>query len=421
MRSPTGLKIFVRGVVQGVGFRPFIFALATRHDLTGWVRNTSSGVEIEVFGATEALRSFVRAIQVEKPPLARIDALESQENPFAEYRDFTILTSQAEAGEFMPISPDVAICADCRRELFDPADRRYRYPFINCTNCGPRFSIIQDIPYDRSKTTMSGFPLCRNCHDEYENPLDRRFHAQPVACPDCGPIIQWSEAGVGATGRSPSGEDALQAARAAIKEGKIVAIKGLGGFHLACDATNPQAVETLRQRKKRSDKPFALMAFDLNTIEKYAVITPAEAELLRSAQAPIVLLERNPGSKIAEQVAPGQRTLGFMLPYTPLHLLLLEPAPGFPEVLVMTSGNLSEEPVAYLDDEGVERLSPLADGFLLHNRPIHMRTDDSVARVVDGRTYLLRRARGYAPNSIALPLPARGMPSVLATGAELKN
>jgi hydrogenase maturation protein HypF len=423
--------------------------LAARHHLTGWVRNTSSGVEIEVSGQDADLRAFLRAIQAEKPPLARIDTLESQPVPPAEYTTFTILVSQAEEGQFMPVAPDMAICPDCRRELFDPADRRCRYPFINCTNCGPRFSILQDIPYDRPKTTMSSFALCPSCQAEYDNPRDRRFHAQPVACPECGPQVQWVEIQTiehviarGATLKQsptvggdccpPLGvravcthwcndmtpEAALQAAREALQAGKIVAVKGLGGFHLACDAANQQAVDTLRRRKKRSDKPFALMAFDLAAIERHAEVTPAEAELLRSPQSPIVLLARKPGSNLAAQVAPGQRTLGFMLPYTPLHLLLLEPAPGFPEVLVMTSGNLSEEPVAYLDDEGQERLAPLADAFLLHDRPIHMRTDDSVARVVEGRTCLLRRARGYAPNSIRLP---GRIPSVLAAGAELKN
>ncbi len=437
MTQSAGRKVLVRGIVQGVGFRPFIFGLAERSGLTGWVRNTSSGVEIEVFGAPEALTGFVRAIPAEKPPLARIDALESEEIPYQVWAGFTIQASQAEEGRFLPISPDMAICADCRRELFDPTDRRYRYPFINCTNCGPRFTIIRDIPYDRPKTTMSGFTLCPDCRAEYENPRDRRFHAQPVACATCGPQIQWFEHVIARdTGpkQSPpqdgdrfasddarndvSGEAALQAAREALKAGKIVAVKGLGGFHLACDACDPRAVEELRRRKKRSDKPFALMAFDLQTIARHAEVSPAEAELLASPQSPVVLLERRPDSMVAEQAAPGQRTLGFMLPYTPLHLLLLEPAPGFPEVLVMTSGNLSEEPVAYLDEEGLERLSPLADGFLMHNRPIHMRTDDSVARVVEGRTSLIRRARGYAPNSIALP---SRLPSILAAGAELKN
>ncbi len=409
-----GLKVRVRGIVQGVGFRPFIYTQAMQNHLTGWVRNTSGGVEIEVNGAQAGVEAFLHALQHDLPPLARIDEMESQPSEPNGYTQFEILTSQPKAGDFIPISPDVSICPDCQRELFEPADRRYRYPFINCTNCGPRFTIIQDIPYDRPKTTMAGFPMCPACGTEYKNPLDRRFHAQPVACPECGPQV-WLEVN---GKRTAEREDAVQAARKLLKKGKILAIKGLGGFHLACDATNAKAVAELRSRKKRSDKPFALMAFDLATVEKYADMTEAERGLIQSRQRPIVILEQKPGIKIAPQVAPNQHTLGIMLAYTPLHLLLLEPARGYPDMFVMTSGNLSEEPIAYQDEDARERLEPLADAYLLHDRPIHMRTDDSVARVEFGAPYLLRRARGYAPDPVQMPFET---PSILAAGAELKN
>lgn len=419
-REVKGLKVWVRGIVQGVGFRPFVFNLAEQLDIKGWVKNTSSGVEIEVSGTPDALATLVESIQHHAPPLARIDDLRAESIPVNGYTEFKILESQPEEGAYLPVSPDVAICDDCRRELFDPTDRRYRYPFINCTNCGPRFSIIQDIPYDRPKTTMSAFEMCPDCKAEYENPHDRRFHAQPVACPVCGPMI-WFEGGSGQ--RLGENETAMQAARQWLQNGKILAVKGLGGFHLACDATNAAAVNELRQRKKRSDKPFALMAFNLETIRRHCVVSEEEAELLTSRQAPIVLLERKPEARIAVETAPGQNKLGFMLPYTPEHLLLLEPAPGAPEVLVMTSGNLSEEPIAYQDEDAQQRLSGLADGFLLHNRPIHMRVDDSVTRIINTgsrktQPYLMRRARGYAPDSLRLPQPVQPM---LAAGAELKN
>jgi hydrogenase maturation protein HypF len=414
MTRQSGLQIQVRGIVQGVGFRPFIYNLATRLDLTGWVRNTSSGVEIEVSGTQEALQSFISTIRNSPPPLARIDTIDSQPcDPFPA-TGFEIQTSLPQPGEFIPVSPDVAICADCQRELFDPHDRRYRYPFINCTNCGPRYTIVRDIPYDRPNTTMADFRLCPDCQSEYDDPQDRRFHAQPVACPECGPQLSF-EAGGQVLARE---EDALQMARTWLKQGKILAVKGLGGYHLACDAMDPRAVDELRRRKKRSDKPFALMAPDLATLKKYCLVTQAEEEMLTSRQKPIVILERRPDSTIAEGVAPNQHTLGVMLPYTPEHLLLLEPEEGFPEMLVMTSGNLSEEPIAYLDEDALERLAPLADGFLLHDRPIHIRVDDSVARIAADGSYFVRRSRGYAPDPIRLPFT---LPPVLAVGAELKN
>ncbi len=414
MESSTGLKIHIRGIVQGVGFRPFIFNLAESLGLKGWVKNTSSGVEIEVSGSQETLQRFLDTILTSPPPLARIDELRTEPVTANGYVDFQIIESLAQPGAFLPVSPDVAICDDCRRELFDPSDRRYRYPFINCTNCGPRFSIIRDIPYDRPNTTMAAFSLCPHCLADYQNPHDRRFHAQPVACPVCGPRV-WLESG----GQVLADHDAaIQRARDWLKQGRILAVKGLGGYHLACDAANPSAVDELRRRKKRSDKPFALMAYDLQAIQKHCFVSPEEGALLASHTSPVVLLARRPESNIARQAAPGQSTLGFMLPYTPLHLLLLEKAPGFPEVLVMTSGNLSEEPIAYRDEEARERLGELADAFLLHNRPIHMRVDDSVARIVGGQVYLTRRARGYAPDPLPLPL---NVPPMLAAGAELKN
>lgn len=410
----SGLRIEIKGIVQGVGFRPFIYGLATRLDLKGWVRNTSSGVEIEVSGSTENLQIFTREIRESAPPLSRILSLVAHPVPAGNFERFQILASQAIEGEFIPISPDMNICPDCLREMLDPKDRRYRYPFINCTNCGPRFTIIKDIPYDRPLTTMADFPLCPDCAAEYNDPLNRRFHAQPVACPTCGPYLSLVQNGT----EVETHEAALQDARKLIREGQIVAIKGLGGYLLACDATNPQAVARLRDRKKRSDKPFALMAYDLEAIRRHCFIAQPEEELLTSIQRPIVLLERKPDSNISEHCAPNLHTLGFMLPYTPLHYLLLEPTNDFPNALVMTSGNLSEEPIAYTDEDAMLRLDSIADAFLTHNRPIHMRMDDSVHSISAGKPAILRRARGFAPSPILL---AENIPPTLGAGAELKN
>jgi len=411
----VGKKIWIRGIVQGVGFRPFVYTQAVNLDLTGWVRNTSSGVELEINGTPDKITAFIRTLENNPPPLSRIDELSIEDCQPNGYAGFEIIASQPQPGEFIPISPDMTICENCQIELFTKTDPRYRYPFINCTNCGPRYTIIKDIPYDRPNTTMAAFPMCERCKNEYDNPLNRRFHAQPVACPDCGPHI-WFETSDQA--QLAKHENALQLARDWIRQGKILAIKGLGGFHLACDATNTSAVTELRRRKKRSDKPFALMAFDLTNIEKHCIVTPEERVLLSSKERPIVLLERRNGSTIVLETAPGQNTLGFMIAYTPLHLLLMEPAPGYPEALVMTSGNISEEPIAYTDGDARSRLRDLADGFLMHNRPIHIRVDDSVTRVLHNKTQILRRARGYAPNPLTL---STLLPPILATGAELKN
>ncbi|MCB9418733.1 MAG: carbamoyltransferase HypF [Ardenticatenaceae bacterium] len=459
MSQLEGRRIHIVGIVQGVGFRPFVYGLASRFALKGWVRNTSAGVDIEVDGFTAVLNDFVTALRDELPPLAQIDELTVTNGPANGFTQFEIVHSEAVAGAFQPISPDVSICPDCLREMFDPNDRRYRYPFINCTNCGPRFTIIKDIPYDRPLTTMAGFAMCDDCRAEYENPLDRRFHAQPVACPVCGPQV-WLEDGnqslVNGNPITDDGlritahrEDAIQKARQLLAEGKILAVKGLGGFHLACDALNETAVTTLRQRKLRVDKPFALMMLDVAAVEQHCFVNNAERELLESRERPIVILQRRPDSPIVTQVAPNQNTIGVMLPYTPLHYLLLGRGAGEqgsskgdsavclqPSALVMTSGNLSEEPIATGNEEARERLARLADAFLMHDRDIHVRCDDSVVRVVGSWPLVagedptshqppatshqlpVRRSRGYAPFPVRLPWDA---PPILATGAELKN
>lgn len=414
MSDVHGVRIHVKGIVQGVGFRPFVYALAQELSITGWVRNTSAGVDIELDGSGDRLESFIKALSDRAPPLARIDTISSEKIPPKGFPEFSIVHSEAQEGEFQPISPDVSICMHCARELYDPEDRRFRYPFINCTNCGPRFTIIKDIPYDRPKTTMAPFSLCSDCSAEYKNPLDRRFHAQPVACPVCGPKI-WYEVG----GEQVSeAEDALQAARRDIAFGDLVAVKGLGGFHLVCDATNKAAVEELRKRKLRVDKAFAVMMPDIETIEQHCYVSDEERSLISSHERPIVILQRRERSTIALEVAPGQDTLGVMLPYTPLHILLLDPEDGFPQALVMTSGNMSEEPIASDNQEARERLNPLVDAFLMHDRDIETRCDDSVNRIFDHEPTQLRRSRGYAPNPILLAW--EGLPT-LAAGTELKN
>lgn len=411
--------IHVTGVVQGVGFRPFIYGLARRYALTGWVMNTSAGVEIEVQGEADALDAFTRAITAEAPPLSRVERVTVSAAQANGYTAFEIRPSAAQTGAYQPISPDVATCDECLAEVFDPANRRYRYAFTNCTNCGPRFTIIRDIPYDRPATTMAGFEMCPDCRAEYENPLDRRFHAQPNACPVCGPQLELRpSAAHPLPGWADLPADPIEAARTLIVRGRVVAIKGLGGYHLACDATNAAAVRLLRERKGRAAKPFAIMVPDLATARQLCVLDPAGEQALTVRERPIVLLPWRAGAPVAAEVAPGLNELGVMLPYTPLHHLLLEPAPGFPPALVMTSGNFSEEPIATQDDDALARLAPLCDAFLLHNRPIHIRCDDSVVRPVAGRIVPLRRSRGYAPYPVPLPFQ---VPPLLATGAELKN
>lgn len=407
------VQITVRGIVQGVGFRPFVFWLAQRRALRGRVLNNASGVLIDVEGDDGAIDQFITELSSNPPPLSLVDSIECRDHlePI-NYCDFRIVQSASEGDKFVPISPDVATCEDCLRELLDPHDRRYRYPFINCTNCGPRFTIIQDVPYDRDKTTMSVFPMCPACEAEYHDPMDRRFHAQPNACPACGPQMYWLDA----SGQHGSSSDVLAAALERIKQGQILAIKGIGGFHLACDALNADAVIKLRQRKYREDKPFALMARDVAMIRQFCSVSGEEEALLRSPQRPIVLLRKKPTCGLPEAIAPGLKYLGFMLPYTPLHHLLMSEHNG---PLVMTSGNVSDEPIAYRDDDALGRLRSIADGFLMHNRQIHTRCDDSVMRVVRGCPYPIRRARGYVPYPLKLSFEfAR---EILACGAELKN
>jgi hydrogenase maturation protein HypF len=376
-----------RGVVQGVGFRPFVYRLAREHRLGGYVLNDGDGVLIEAEG--DELDRFAIALEESAPPLARVESVTAEAlTPIGE-TEFRILDSVA-SGRSALIPPDIATCDDCLRELFDPADRRYRYPFVNCTQCGPRFTIVRAVPYDRPNTTMAGFPLCPDCRREYEDPLDRRFHAEPIACPACGPRL------------SMPLEDAI----AVLRGGGIVAVKGLGGYHLACDGANAEAVVRLRARKHREEKPFALMSREPSEV---ALVGRDEWELLASRERPIVLLRRRPDAQVAEAVAPGSPWLGVMLPYTPLHHLLCH---DFRGALVMTSGNLSDEPIAFDDEEAQRRLGGVADAFLAHDRPIHRRCEDSVVRP----DFPVRRSRGYTPS----PLPLSSRPLV-AAGAELKS
>jgi len=407
-------EIFVRGIVQGVGFRPFVYALAQRHRLTGLVRNDAEGVHIEVEGPAEDLELFLQNIEEKPPPLAVVEAVSWRPLAVARERDFRIEESREGVRRRALVSPDVATCEECLDELFDPADRRYRYPFTNCTNCGPRFTITRSVPYDRAMTTMAHFEMCPECLNEYDDPSDRRFHAQPNACPVCGPRVRLRDR----FGRELHGkpEDPILHTARMLRGRAVVAIKGLGGYHLACDPFDSKAVRTLRARKVRQDKPFALMARELEQVRELCRVGPKEEALLTSPARPIVLLERRESCEVAEEVAPRQNTLGVMLAYTPLHHLLLYDA-GVP--LVMTSGNNSDEPIAYRDEESFEQLGEIADYFLIHDRPIHMRCDDSVARIVDRETYQLRRSRGYAP--APLRVVERFDRHTLACGGELKN
>ncbi|HEX7581752.1 MAG TPA: carbamoyltransferase HypF, partial [Gaiellaceae bacterium] len=394
MRERHGFR--VRGVVQGVGFRPFVYGLAARHGLGGFVLNDGEGVVIEAEGDSASLRAFATSLFSDAPPLARVEAVTVKSLDLRGDERFAIAASRPAAGHAArsaaAIPADVATCDDCLRELLDPTDRRYRYPFLNCTQCGPRFTIVQAVPYDRAATTMAGFPMCDDCRREYEDPADRRFHAEPIACPACGPQLSMP----------------LQEAVSLLREGAIVAVKGLGGYHLACDATSEDAVARLRARKHRDDKPFALMTA---APEELCNVSAEEQSLLRSRARPVVLLHRRDGAPVAQAVAPGSPWLGVMLPYTPLHHLL---AVDIARPVVLTSGNVSDEPIAFDDAEARKRLDGIADAFLAHDRPIHRRCEDSVVRAA----FPIRRSRGYAPTS--LPLAAGGR-SIVAAGAELKS
>lgn len=408
----TGKRIRVRGLVQGVGFRPNVWRLASKHNLTGKVLNDGEGVLIDIWGNAPQVEEFISALNNDKPPLARVDSIDEEVLSGSQCSDFRIVDSN-NSDAHTGIVPDAASCHACLVDTITPDNRRYRYPFTNCTHCGPRLTIVDNIPYDRSSTSMAVFTLCKDCQTEYDNPADRRFHAQPNACPSCGPRV-WLEPSI----EKNLPHDTLFWACELIQQGKILAIKGLGGFHLVCDATNENAVARLRRRKKRYEKPFALMAANLQAVKQYCHVDESEASLLNSSHSPIVLLDILPENKLAQDIAPGQRVFGFMLPYSPLHHLLLQ---GLEDPIVMTSGNISELPQCIDNDDALNQLEGIADHWLLHDRGIRNRVDDSVARVVCGQPRLLRRARGYSPGAIALPPGFENVPDILAMGAELKN
>jgi hydrogenase maturation protein HypF len=397
---PQRIQVRLRGIVQGVGFRPFVYHLAQRLNLAGYVLNDSSGLIAEVEGEAAAIAAFLEALGSQHPPLAWIQDRAVTSLPLNGDREFRIRPSVAETGKFALISPDIATCAQCLADCTDPDNRRYGYAFTNCTNCGPRYTIIRDIPYDRPHTTMAGFAMCGPCRAEYDNPADRRFHAQPNACPACGPTL--------------SAE--IAEAQRRLADGEILAIKGLGGFHLACDARNRAAVDRLRARKRRSDKPFAVMVRDVEAARDICVVDDAAALSLTGPRHPIVILPRREGAGLPEPVAPRNPTLGVMLPYTPLHHLLFSSAPF--AALVMTSGNLSEEPIVVENQDARQRLGGVADWFLVHNRDIYMRADDSVVRIFEGEERVMRRSRGYTPQTLDV---GRDLPELLACGGELKN
>jgi hydrogenase maturation protein HypF len=411
-RPAHGRRVTVTGTVQGVGFRPFVYRLARETSVTGRVWNDARGVTVEVFGPAEALELFERRLRTERPPAAVVDAVAVEVIPAERVPGFEIVASGAAPERRVAIPPDLATCPDCAREVADPADRRHRYPFTNCTSCGPRFTIAMGTPYDRPATTMAGFAMCAACAREYADPGDRRFHAQPNACPACGPQVALRDPGGDAL---PSADPVGDAGRL-LARGGIAAVKGIGGYHLACDATSPAAVALLRARKRREEKPLAVMVADLAGARRLAELSPEEEALLLSVEAPIVLCRRRTESGLAPEIAPGSETVGLLLAYSPLHHLLLAAA-GRP--LVMTSGNLSDEPIAFEDDDAVRRLGAIADLFLVHDRPIASRCDDSVTRVVAGRPLVLRRSRGFVPRPVVVR--RRFGRQVLATGAQLKN
>ena len=416
--APSASAFRVRGLVQGVGFRPTVWRLANELGLTGEVLNDSEGVLIRAWGRAVAIERLIVRLRAEEPPLARIDSIETL--PLADGpapAAFEIVDSEGGRAR-TGVVPDAATCPACQAEVLDPANRRSRYPFTNCTHCGPRLSIVAAIPYDRANTSMSVFPMCAACRAEYQDPADRRFHAQPNACGNCGPRL-WLEGADGLEIDPAPHQDAIEAAAALIAEGAILAVKGIGGFHLACDAENEEAVAALRRRKKRYDKPFALMARDLSMIAPYAMLSEAEGDLLSEPAAPIVVLQRGADSRpLADAVAPGQSGLGFMLPYSPLHHLLMQ---SLQRPIVLTSGNRSDEPQCTGNEEARERLSGLADVWLMHDRAILNRLDDSVRRSDPDGPTTLRRARGYAPTPLALPPGFEDCPQILAMGGELSD
>lgn len=416
MEARRTVEIRVRGTVQGVGFRPTVWRLACDEGLVGEVLNDSFGVLIRTTGNSGAISQFLTRLRSEAPPLSRIENIETQALSLRDFEEFRI--AESVAGEnYTRVTPDAAVCAACRAEVLDPKERRYGYPFANCTHCGPRFSIVKEVPYDRLNTTMADFPMCASCKREYLQPADRRFHAQPIACPACGPSIWLERFDAGAASAHAKATEALDSAVALLKNGAVVAVRGLGGFHLACDATNPEAVRRLRRRKHRYGKPFALMAGGLDLIRRYCSLTPAEADLLQSPEAPIVLLRADGPEELPEGIAPGLNTVGFMLPYTPLHLLITRQLDG---PLVMTSGNVSDEPQVTDLDAARSGLRGIADAMLMHDREIANRIDDSVVRIVAGRPSVMRRARGYAPSAVPLPPGFAAAPDLLAFGGELK-
>lgn len=408
--SDVRQRVTVTGVVQGVGFRPFVHRLATELGLSGFVGNDSGAVFLEVQGDPGRVQDFVCRLRTEAPPLARVNSVAVTDVPAVDRCDFRIVESQKVAGAATPIPPDVAVCDDCIAELFDPHNRRYRHPFITCTNCGPRFTIITALPYDRPTTTMSAFAMCERCAAEYHDPVDRRFHAQPIACPDCGPSL-WLRS---TSGRVVRSEVALAAAQRALATGDIVAVKGIGGYHLACVADDDTVVRGLRSRKARGAKPFAMLVRNLAVARRFAFIDDREAAVLSSPARPIVLLRRRPDARIADSVAPEGPLIGLMLPYSPLHHLLLTG----PDALVCTSANRSDEPICFTEDDAAHRLPDLSDAVLDHDRPIHVPCDDSVVRVIDGHELPIRRSRGFAPLPVDLGIDG---PAVLAVGGELKN
>ncbi len=415
------LNIRIEGIVQGVGMRPFVYSLAAKHGISGWVLNDSRGVEIEAEGPAASVEQFLQSLSTDAPALAQVDRVTERAIPPAGASGFEIRTSEDSGSSKVLVSPDVCVCEDCLREMFDPADRRYLYPFINCTNCGPRYTIIKDLPYDRDKTTMARFPMCEDCRREYEDPSDRRFHAQPVACAACGPKVSLLDS----SGALVPCDDPIASAARHLAEGRIVAVKGLGGFHLAVDATRDEAVKRLRSRKAREEKPLAVMCQNVDAARRSSHVSVEEERCLRSTWRPIVLLRKKHDAPLAESVAPRNSFFGTMLPYTPLHELLLREMKLLAKgdvALVMTSGNVTDEPICHENPDAIGRLSGIADFFVTHDRDIYIRTDDSVARVIGADVRLSRRSRGYVPRPVVVPAGLLDIDkTVLAVGPELKN